>query len=190
MSELYRHTRSGSCSEALPRAAFFLISRWHVGTLADVTCSCVCLVAGLTVSTVRTRVLASRRGDLPWADPWFVQWGAGIWWACALWRSGSKKEDFKKKKKKKIKEEEEESMNKERNDSWLTTTAGNVVRVYMCIKVQKYLYRPRQAPPPQCHRSSRLPEFLDSRHVKVARLSSLRTGRLYTLGNTFGSPFC
>jgi hypothetical protein len=30
------------------------------------------------------------------------------------------------------------------------------------------------------------PEFLDNRHMKVVRLSALRTGRLYPPGNTAG----
>jgi hypothetical protein len=39
------------------------------------------------------------------------------------------------------------------------------------------LYRPRQAP--LCYRWLRLQEFLDSQHMKVARLSALCTGCLY-----------
>jgi len=31
----------------------------------------------------------------------------------------------------------------------------------------------------QCSMSLRLPDFLDGRHMKVVRLSDLRTGRLY-----------
>jgi hypothetical protein len=43
-----------------------------------------------------------------------------------------------------------------------------------------------KATPLPLHRSLRLeeaetPEFVDSRHMKVARLSALRTGRLYPL---------
>jgi hypothetical protein len=34
------------------------------------------------------------------------------------------------------------------------------------------------------------PRFLDSRHMKVVRLSALRTGRLYPPGNTPGTHFC
>ena len=36
----------------------------------------------------------------------------------------------------------------------------------------------------------RLPEFLDSQHMKVVRLSALRTGRLYPQGNISGTHFC
>ena len=34
------------------------------------------------------------------------------------------------------------------------------------------------------------PIFLDNQHMKVVRLSDLRTGRLYLLGNTSGTHFC
>ena len=34
------------------------------------------------------------------------------------------------------------------------------------------------------------PRFLDNRHMKVIRLSALRTGRLYPPGNTPGTHFC
>lgn len=33
----------------------------------------------------------------------------------------------------------------------------------------------------------RLPEFLDNRHMNVARLPTVHTGRLYPLGNTPGT---
>jgi hypothetical protein len=36
----------------------------------------------------------------------------------------------------------------------------------------------------------RLPEFLDSRHKRVVKLSVLRTGRLYPAGDTSGTHFC
>jgi hypothetical protein len=39
-------------------------------------------------------------------------------------------------------------------------------------------------------RRLRLPEFQDDRHVKVVRLSALRTGRLYPPGNIAGTHFC
>jgi len=35
----------------------------------------------------------------------------------------------------------------------------------------------------------RVPEFQDNRHMKVVRLSSLRTGRLYSPGNIPGTHF-
>jgi len=34
------------------------------------------------------------------------------------------------------------------------------------------------------------PRFLGSRHMKVVRLSALRTGRLYSPGNIPGTHFC
>jgi hypothetical protein len=34
------------------------------------------------------------------------------------------------------------------------------------------------------------PRFLDNRHIKVARLSALRTGRLHPPGNIPGTHFC
>jgi hypothetical protein len=34
------------------------------------------------------------------------------------------------------------------------------------------------------------PRFLDNRHMKVVRLSALRTGRVYPPGNTPGTHFC
>jgi hypothetical protein len=36
----------------------------------------------------------------------------------------------------------------------------------------------------------RLPKFQDNRHMKVVRLSALRTGRLYPQGNIHGTHFC
>ena len=38
--------------------------------------------------------------------------------------------------------------------------------------------------------SRRLPEFLDTRHMKVVRLSAVRTSRLYHPGNTHSIHFC
>jgi hypothetical protein len=35
-----------------------------------------------------------------------------------------------------------------------------------------------------------VPRFQDSRHMKVVRLSALRTGRLYPPGNIPGTHFC
>ena len=36
----------------------------------------------------------------------------------------------------------------------------------------------------------RLPGFSDSRHIKLARLSALHTGRLYPPGKIPGTHFC
>jgi hypothetical protein len=44
------------------------------------------------------------------------------------------------------------------------------------VNVKLSVYRPGRAIGVQ---EVRLPEFLDSRHMKVVRLSALRTGRLY-----------
>jgi hypothetical protein len=44
-------------------------------------------------------------------------------------------------------------------------------KIYIKVKVQKYLHRPITGP-----ENSR---FWDSKHMKVVRLSILRTGRLY-----------
>jgi len=43
---------------------------------------------------------------------------------------------------------------------------------------------------PEGCRRLRLPRFQDNRHMKVVRLSAIRTGRLYPSGNTPGSHFC
>jgi len=43
--------------------------------------------------------------------------------------------------------------------------------------------------PYDCRRL-RLPEFLDSRHMKVERLSGLNTGRLYPTGDKPGTHLC
>jgi len=43
---------------------------------------------------------------------------------------------------------------------------------------------------PEDSRRLRLPEFLGNRHMKVVRLSALRTGRLYTPGSIPGTNFC
>jgi len=40
---------------------------------------------------------------------------------------------------------------------------------------------------PKGSRRLRLPEFLDNRHMKVVRLSALRTGRLYLSGDILGN---
>jgi hypothetical protein len=43
---------------------------------------------------------------------------------------------------------------------------------------------------PEGSRRLRLPDFQESRHMKVLRLSALRTGRLYPPGNIPGTHFC
>jgi hypothetical protein len=43
---------------------------------------------------------------------------------------------------------------------------------------------------PEGFRMLGLPEFLDNRHMKVVRLSGLRTGRLYPPGYIPGNHFC
>ena len=35
-----------------------------------------------------------------------------------------------------------------------------------------------------------VPRFQDNRHMKVVKLSALRTGRLYLPGNIHGTHFC
>ena len=54
---------------------------------------------------------------------------------------------------------------------------------YMTVKVKLSLYRPGQAP--GGFRRFRLPGFLEDWHMKVIRLSDLRTGRHYCLGDIF-----
>jgi hypothetical protein len=54
-------------------------------------------------------------------------------------------------------------------------------------KVQQPHYRPGQALRVQEVEAHR---FIDNRHMKVVRLSALRTGRLYPSGNTSGTHFC
>jgi hypothetical protein len=43
---------------------------------------------------------------------------------------------------------------------------------------------------PEGSRRLKLPEFLDSRHMKVVRLMALCNDHLYVTGDTTGSPFC
>jgi hypothetical protein len=43
---------------------------------------------------------------------------------------------------------------------------------------------------PEGSRRLQLPDFLDSWHMKVVRLSALRTGRLYTTVDISGTHFC
>ena len=43
---------------------------------------------------------------------------------------------------------------------------------------------------PECSSRLRMPRFQDSRHMKVVRLSALRTGRFYRPGNIPGTHFC
>jgi hypothetical protein len=42
----------------------------------------------------------------------------------------------------------------------------------------------------QASRSSRVPEFLDSRFMKVVRFSNLSSGRLFSQGDIPGTHFC
>jgi len=42
---------------------------------------------------------------------------------------------------------------------------------------------------PEGFRRLRLPGFLDVRHMKVARFSTLCTGHFYTLGDILGAQF-
>ena len=43
---------------------------------------------------------------------------------------------------------------------------------------------------PRGFQEVKAPRFEDNRHMKVARLSALGTGRLYPLGNIPGTHFC
>ena len=43
---------------------------------------------------------------------------------------------------------------------------------------------------PECYRKLKLPGFLENLHMKMAKLSALRTGRLYPTGNIPGAHFC
>jgi hypothetical protein len=63
------------------------------------------------------------------------------------------------------------------------------VCMYACVyvKVKQPLYSPRHT---SCSRSLRLPKFQDSWHMKVVRLSTLHTDRLYPTGETRGTQFC
>ena len=57
------------------------------------------------------------------------------------------------------------------------------------VKVKQSLYKPGEA----LKAAGRLPEFIDSRHMKVTRLSALRTGCLYlppSPGDTPNTRFC
>jgi hypothetical protein len=55
------------------------------------------------------------------------------------------------------------------------------------VKVKESLHRPGQAL--RGFRRFRLPEVLERRHMKFARLSALRAGRLYLQGNIPGTHF-
>jgi hypothetical protein len=56
------------------------------------------------------------------------------------------------------------------------TGQGNLLRNESKVKIKLYHYRPGQTlGVPEAE----APEFLDNRHMKVVRLSALRTGRLY-----------
>jgi len=56
------------------------------------------------------------------------------------------------------------------------------------VEVKQSLHRPRQAL--WASGRLRLPENLDSRHMKVVSLSALCTGRLYAQGDTPDSFMC
>jgi hypothetical protein len=59
-----------------------------------------------------------------------------------------------------------------------------ILLIMIKIKVKLSLYRPQQV-----LRRMRLPELIDSRHMKVVRFPSLRTGRLYLPTHTTGTHF-
>jgi hypothetical protein len=62
------------------------------------------------------------------------------------------------------------------------------VKVKVKVKVKLYVYRTWTGP--EGSRSLRFPEFLDNRHMKVAKLSALGTGHLYSPGNIPGTHLC
>jgi len=55
------------------------------------------------------------------------------------------------------------------------------------IKVNQSHYRPEM---PREFQEVKVPRLRDSQHMKVVRLSALRTGRFYPAGNTPGTHFC
>ena len=55
------------------------------------------------------------------------------------------------------------------------------------VKVKLSRYRPGQA---LGFQEVETPEFLENRHMKVVRLSALRTDRLYPPGRIPGTHFC
>jgi hypothetical protein len=57
-------------------------------------------------------------------------------------------------------------------------------REHIKVKVKQSHYRPLGLQEVEAHR------FLDNRHMKVVRLSALRTGRLYPPGKIPGTHFC
>ena len=58
------------------------------------------------------------------------------------------------------------------------------IKSYSSVMVGQSLDRPRG------FQEVEAPRFQDSRHMKVVRLSALRTGRLYLPGNIPGTYFC
>jgi hypothetical protein len=66
------------------------------------------------------------------------------------------------------------------------------LKVYMSLKSKgKGKSIPLQSwTGPEGSRRLRLPEFLDNQHMKVVRLSTVRTGRLYPPGSVPGTHFC
>jgi hypothetical protein len=59
--------------------------------------------------------------------------------------------------------------------------------LYFSVKVKQSHYRPDR---PLGFQDIEAPRFLDNRHMKVVRLSALRTGRLYPPGNIPGTHLC
>src|SRR5215470_10409421 len=60
-------------------------------------------------------------------------------------------------------------------------------KVKVKVKVKQSRYRPGR---PLGFQEVEAPRFLDNRHMKVVRLSALRTGRLYAPGNIPATHFC
>jgi hypothetical protein len=79
--------------------------------------------------------------------------------------------------------------------SWRQTeTCGRLVNMQTTIKLKMMLQKSNPCTGLGRHlKSSRtlsFPEFLENQHMKVVRLSALRTGRLYPPGNACGTHFC
>jgi hypothetical protein len=66
----------------------------------------------------------------------------------------------------------------------LLTAVGNIVYMHISAKRGSYvsivtINKSNPITGPEGSRRLRLPDFKDNRHMKVARLSAIRTGRLY-----------